>query len=74
MSTIQPPSKADRPEWRCHSFVMDVIELLIPKGWVDPRVTSQETLLPSLKKAAAETVKMMSAAEKFKPVITPLEL
>ena len=78
LSTINPPLsplKTDHPEWNGRSWVMEAIELLKPKGWVDSRIESQQSLLPSLKKAAAETVRLMeSSDETHKRAIVPFDL
>ena len=72
---IEPPVEADRPEWNSQSWVMEAIEALKPKGWVDARIESQQSLLPSMKKAASETVRLLeSSDEAHKRAIVQFDL
>ena len=54
---------------------MEAIEVLKPRGWADARIESQESLLPSLKKAALETDRLLKSRDETKKrAIIPLEL
>ena len=55
-ATAQPTPKFDG--WNCRDWVMEVVkEILVPNGWADAGIVTQQSLLPLLKVAAPATVK-----------------
>ena len=55
-ATAQPTPKFDG--WNCRDWVLEVVkDILVPNGWADAGIVTQQSLLPSLKVAAPATVK-----------------
>ncbi len=54
---------------------MEVItNILIPNGWADARISTQASLLPSLRKAAQATAVTRQEQKRSTPYLVPLQL
>lgn len=61
--------------WNCRDWVLEVIkDILVPNGWADAGISTQQSLLPSLKIAAPETVKARKKNKLAAPHVVPLQL
>ena len=61
--------------WNCRDWVLKVIEdILVPNGWADSGIATQQLLLPSLKIAASETVNARKENKLAAPRLVPLQL
>ncbi|TFK82812.1 hypothetical protein K466DRAFT_568208 [Polyporus arcularius HHB13444] len=61
--------------WNCRDWVMEVItNILIPNGWADARISTQASLLPSLRKAAQATAVTRQEQKRSTPYLVPLQL
>lgn len=61
--------------WNCRDWVLKVIEdILIPNGWADGGILTQQSLLPSLKIAAPKTVKAREENKLAAPRVVALQL
>ncbi|KAK7693544.1 hypothetical protein QCA50_003113 [Cerrena zonata] len=55
--------------WTCRDWIMETLELIEPKGWVDPKVTTQSSLIPFMKKASQATQTKRETKKKREVVI-----
>ena len=61
--------------WNCRDWVLEVIkDVLVPNGWADAGISTQQSLLLSLKIAALETVNARKENKLAAPHLVPLQL
>ena len=61
--------------WNCRDWVLEVIkDILVPSGWADAGISTQQSLLPSLKFAAPETVNARKENKLAAPHVVALQL
>ncbi|KAL1692606.1 hypothetical protein GGG16DRAFT_51002 [Schizophyllum commune] len=61
--------------WNCRDWVLEVIkDILVTNGWADSDISTQQSLLPSLKIAALETVNARKGNKLVAPHVVPLQL
>ena len=61
--------------WNCRDWVLEVIkDILVPNGWADSGILTQQSLLPSLKIAAPETVIARKENKLVAPHVVALQL
>ncbi|KAL1731441.1 hypothetical protein EV714DRAFT_271678 [Schizophyllum commune] len=61
--------------WNCRDWVLEVIkDILVANGWADAGISTQQSLLPSLKIAAPETVNARKENKLAAPHVVPLQL
>ncbi|KIY48651.1 hypothetical protein FISHEDRAFT_42901 [Fistulina hepatica ATCC 64428] len=61
----------NEPDWNCQSWAMETIaEVLIPNGWAFLTITSEASLLPTLRTASRISYEAMQKGEK--PVVIDL--
>lgn len=59
--------------WNCRDWIMETIELLKARGWVTAPVTSQSSLIPSLKRASVETLRLREKKKNLKAKVVDFE-
>ncbi|KAL1738702.1 hypothetical protein HDZ31DRAFT_69713 [Schizophyllum fasciatum] len=61
--------------WNCRDWVLEVIrDILVPNGWADAGITTQQSLLPSLRSAAQASCRAREAQKRATPHVVPLQL
>ncbi|KAL1720401.1 hypothetical protein EV715DRAFT_197048 [Schizophyllum commune] len=72
-ATAQPTPKFDG--WNCRDWVLEVVkDILVPNGWADAGIVTQQSLLPSLKVAAPATVKAREENRLAAPDVVQLQV
>lgn len=63
------------PGWNCRDWVVEVIkDILSPRGWADARITTQHSLLPSLRLASQASANARQQHKRSLPHLVALEL